>query len=183
MKHPFHWAACAAALMLAGCGGGGSTDGSDSMSKPLAAKTASESLDHEAAASLSIVSSSARYVSGGDARIAVQAPPGLRDKLELWLNGRKIGDAQTLLGEQLEGVVAGFVNGDNVLQQRHRSGPLMDSLALTNYPITGPIYSGPQQYPFVCTTTQSAVGKQPKVETALPPGHAVIVNGQKVGYS
>ena len=93
MKHSFHWAACAAALVLAGCGGG-SPDSSDSMSKPLGAKAASESLDHETAASLRIASGSARYVSGGDARIAVQAPPGLRSKLELWLNGRKIGDAQ-----------------------------------------------------------------------------------------
>ncbi|MDN3922684.1 DUF6351 family protein [Roseateles violae] len=179
------WASClAAALVLSACGGGGSSESSESISKPLGAKVDSESLDHEAAASLSIVSGSAQRVSGGDARIAVQSPPGLRNKLELWLNGRRLGDAQSLLGEELEGVVSGLVNGDNVLQLRHRSGPLMDSLALRNYPINGPIFSGPQQYPFVCTTTQGAVGKQPKVETTAPPGHPVFdANGNKIGYT
>jgi hypothetical protein len=163
MKHSFHWAACAVAFVLAGCGGG-SPDSSDSMSKPLAAKAASESLDHEAAASLRIVSGSARYVSGGDVRIAVQSPPGLRDKLELWLNGSKIGSAQALLGESLEGIVSGLNIGENVLQLRHRSGPLMGSLALTNYPITGPIFSGPQLSPFECRTVESGLGQE--IDTA-----------------
>ncbi len=61
---------------------------------------------------------------------------------------------------------------------------LRDRITLTNYPITGPMFSGPQQQPFVCTTTQGAVGKQPLVDTATPPGYAVKdAGGATIGYS
>src|SRR5688500_2798735 len=37
-----------------------------------------------------VVSSPARYVSGGDARIEVRVPSGLQNKIELYLNGRRL---------------------------------------------------------------------------------------------
>jgi hypothetical protein len=48
-----------------------------------------------------------------------------------------------------------------------------DRLTLTNHPITGPMFSGPQQQPFVCTTNQGAVGRQPLVDSATAPGYKV----------
>jgi hypothetical protein len=63
---------------------------------------------------------------------------------------------------------AGLALGDNRLEVRHRRSGVRDRLTLTNHPISGPMFSGPQQHPFVCTTTQGAVGRQPLVDSATP---------------
>ena len=83
----------------------------------------------------------------------------------------------------MEGVVAGMTLGDNLLELRLDAGKVpLDSMKLTNYPITGPMFSGPQQTPFVCTTNQ--VGRQPLVDSASPPGYAVYdAQGNVIGYS
>ncbi len=133
---------------------------------------------------LHLLSSPAAYVSGGDARVAVRAAPGLQDKLELWLNGRPIGMPLARRGDRLEGVVRGLVLGENRLEVRHRSGGLRDGLVLTNHPVSGPMFSGPQQTPFVCTTTQGGVARQPVVDSPTPPGTRVFnAAAQVVGYS
>lgn len=133
---------------------------------------------------LQLLSSPAAYVSGGDARIAVHAPAALHAQLELWLNGRPIGLPLSASGDRLEGVISGLVVGDNRLEVRHRRTGLRDGLDLTNHPISGPMFTGPQQTPFVCTTTQGAVGRQPKVDSATPPGNKVFDSGgQVIGYS
>jgi hypothetical protein len=134
---------------------------------------------------LRIVSSPPEYVSGGDARIEVIAAPGLHDKLEWFLNGHRI-DVKLAAkgGHKLEGVVSGFVEGRNVLEVYVKKSTLRDSLEITNYPITGPMFSGPQQHPFVCTTTQNGVGRQPLVDSPVPPGTKVFdSSGNVIGYS
>jgi len=182
-------------FLLSACGGGGGSNADPGLASPLAQDGPTATIqsaaergggNHGEAARtrLELLSGPARYVSGGDARIALYAAPGLRDKLELWLNGRRIAPALQEIDGALEGVIEGLVEGDNTLQLRHRSGPLMDSLRLTNYPITGPIFSGPQQQPFVCTTLQGAVGKPALVDAAVPPGNPVFdAQGNKLGYS
>ena len=45
-------------------------------------------------------------------------------------------------------------------------------------------WNSPQQHPFVCTTTQGAVGRQPLIESATPPGTRVFDgSGNVIGYS
>jgi hypothetical protein len=135
---------------------------------------------------LQVLSSAPEHVSGGDARIAVRAAKGLRDQLELRLNGRVLRAALQRTDEGLEGVISGLALGRNVLEVVHRSGngQPRDRLVLTNHPITGPMFTGPQQTPFVCTTVQGAVGRQPLVDSPTAPGHAVRdAQGQVIGYS
>ena len=114
--------------------------------------------DHGKGVQLRLLSSPAKYVSGGDARIAVIAAPGLHNKLQWFLNGRRVEIALESNGHRLEAVVTGFTEGRNVLEVYVKHSALRDSLEITNYPITGPMFSGPQQHPFVCTTTQGGVG-------------------------
>ena len=57
---------------------------------------------------------------------------------------------------------------------------------LTNHPITGPMFTGPHQTPFVCTTTQ--FGLQPLVDSTSAPGYKVTngpnaSSGSTIGYS
>jgi hypothetical protein len=133
---------------------------------------------------LRLLSSPARYVSGGDARIEVTAAPGLHSKLQWFLNGRRVDVELKSNGRKLEGVVGGFADGRNVLEVYVKKSPLRDSLEIMNYPITGPMLSGPQQHPFICTTTQGAVGRQPIIESVSPPGTKVFDSaGNLVGYS
>ena len=134
---------------------------------------------------LRVLSSPANYVSGGDARIEVRAAPGLHDKLALYLNGSRLDVALQKSGtHRVEAVVSGLRVGDNTLEVYVKGQSRRDTLALTNYPITGPMFSGPQQSPFVCTTIQGAVGRQPLVDSAIPPGYRVTdAAGATIGYS
>ncbi len=150
-----------AALLLVACGG------NDKPAPPQA--------------TLTVVSSAPQHVSGGDARIAIDAAPSAHSQLELWLNGARITPALQATGNRLEGVITGLVDGANQLEVRHE-GRVSASLALTNYPITGPILSGPHQTPFICTTTQ--LGLQPLVDSAAMPGYEVRDGDNNVaGYS
>lgn len=183
-------ALAAGAALLAGCGGGGDGGG-------LELAQEAERLEAQGRGGggngngngnvrLRVLSSAPEFVSGGDARIQVQAARGQRDKLELWLNGKRLTQALQPTEEGLEGMVSGLVEGRNTLEVRQRNGhgQPRDRLVLTNYPITGPMFTGPQQTPFVCTTTQGAVGRQPVVDSAVEPGTVVKdAQGQVVGYS
>ncbi len=187
-------------LLLAGCGPGADgaaqadnspgdiaqTDSATADSAPAAAAgraTALGTHGHpDQRAQLSVLSSPALWVTGGDARIHVRAAAGLRGQLELWLNGRRIQPALTEVADGLEAVVSGLADGRNVLQLRHPRAGVRDTLVLVNHPITGPLYTGPQQQPFVCTTAQ--FGRQPLPDAATAPGYGVRdANGTITGYS
>jgi hypothetical protein len=136
---------------------------------------------------LSVLSSEPKHVSGGDARIAVKAPPGLLDRLMLTLNGQPVTTPMARTATGLEGVVSGMVNGKNLLEVRarhDRSGRARDSLVLTNYPVTGPMFTGPHQHPFICRAQESGLG-QPLIDSAVGPGHPVFASGstEPAGYS
>ena len=134
---------------------------------------------------LRVLSSPATYVSGGDARIEVRAAPGLHDKLVLYLNGSRVDvPLQRTGSHRVEAVIDGLQLGANTVEVYVKGQSLRDTLELTNYPITGPMFSGPQQQPFVCTTVQGAVGRQPLVDSATPPGYKVTDGtGATLGYS
>lgn len=170
-------AAAACAVVVAGCGGGSGEAGASS-----ASAQGVNPADPAMKVQLRVLSSPPQYVSGGDARIEVRAAPGLHDKLELWLNGRQLNVALPSKGDRLEGVIGGLVDGANRLEVHHRSSGLRDALELTNHPITGPMFSGPHQHPFVCRTDQ--LGTEPLVDSATPPGYRVRdAAGNTIGYS
>lgn len=105
------------------------------------------------------------------------------DNLEFWLNDARV---SPLVREGRNGpeiLVAGLSEGENRLELHHvKYGPLSD-LTLTAYPVSGPIFSGPQQYPFVCTVT-SELGKQPLVDTTGNTGFPVMDgHGNQIGLS
>jgi len=179
MRYKSTAAALAACVMLlSACGGGGDQAESSERARPLAAATP----DTAMTVKLSVLSSPPEFVSGGDARIHVRAAPGQRDKLALLLNGQPVNVTLKEVADGLEGVVTGLRNGDNLLQVKH--GNVRDAITLINWPITGPMFTGPQQTPFVCTTIQSAVNRQPLVDSTTAPGYKVAdAAGNTIGYS
>jgi Tannase-like family of unknown function (DUF6351) len=120
---------------------------------------------------ISVVSSPPQYVSGGDARVEIAVPDetALGD-VDVTLNGS---DVTAAFGpdpegnHQLEGVVTGLPLGPSTLaastHKQAKGNKHYDELTLTNNPLQGPIFSGPQQTPFVCATPGNAAGM------GLPP--------------
>src|SRR5450432_838276 len=97
------------------------------------------------------LSTRADRVSGGDVLIEIVAPGAP----SVTLNGRDVSPAfhAARNSGSLVGLVTNLTLGKNVLKVAGKPWGVRDeSLELTNYPITGPIISGPQQQPFVCQT-------------------------------
>lgn len=126
-----------ASLFLAGCGG---SDDSDTPAQSLRVST---------------VSSMPEYVSGGDALVEIAPPAGATGTPVVTLDGRDVSAAfkATSTGTYL-GKVEGMAVGEHTLAAR--MGEATGSLTLTNYPVTGPMISGPHESPYVCATATFA---------------------------
>ncbi|MGA8045945.1 MAG: DUF6351 family protein [Dermatophilaceae bacterium] len=106
--------------------------------------------------SIEVMSSPAEFVSGGDARLRVSLPPGQQDKARITVEGRDVtGAFAPVDARTLEGVVDGLPLGESTVEVRLGRGraPARAALTLTNHPITGPMFSGPHQEPFLCATS------------------------------
>lgn len=103
---------------------------------------------------VTLLSSNPAYVSGGSALIQVGPAPAARP-LAIYLNGLDVTDAfapDPSRPAHLLGLVTGLNEGPNELVATFAGRSA--SLEITNYPITGPIISGPHQEPFICQTHQ-----------------------------
>src|SRR6266852_3727510 len=98
------------------------------------------------------------FVTGGDVLVKISYPANQALPLWVTLNDRDITgkfhwniEPNTWLG-----LVDNLQLGPNVLRVRGKSpsGIKDQSLQLTNYPISGPVLSGPHLQPYVCMTDQ-----------------------------
>lgn len=105
----------------------------------------------EATLKLGVVSSSPQLVSGDDALVEIEL---LRERpiesLSVTLDGRDLTAAfvRHPATGRLLGKVTGLKEGANELVAKF--GGYSTKLALTAYPVTGPVISGPHEEPFVC---------------------------------
>jgi hypothetical protein len=110
------------------------------------------------------LSARANFVSGGDVLVEVNAPAGTPlNQLTLTLNGKDV-TAQlkpVVASSSLEGLITGLNLGANTLRAaiKGKSKPAPVSLIVTNYPLTGPILSGPHLTPYECRTVESGLGQ------------------------
>jgi hypothetical protein len=108
------------------------------------------------------LSSRADLVSGGDALIEVTAAPTAQlAQLALKLNGRDV-TSRLSNGPRpgtFRALIDGLTVGPNMLQAEIKNTSATASLAVTNYPITGPILSGPHLTPYECNTSESGLGE------------------------
>ena len=102
---------------------------------------------------IKVLSSRNDVVSGGDALIEITAQAGDTGALAIKLNGADVSKSfhHSDDPKQLQGLVTGLKNGENTLEVSPPQGPAA-RLAITNWPITGPIISGPHETPFICQT-------------------------------
>jgi Tannase-like family of unknown function (DUF6351) len=108
---------------------------------------------------ITTLSSRPEIVSGGTALVRISVPNGVPfSDVMVLLNSQNVTSAfaPEASGQSLLGLVQGMPLGRNeliaeVLGPGNQIG-LTARLALTNYPITGPIFSGPHEEPFYCMT-------------------------------
>jgi Tannase-like family of unknown function (DUF6351) len=137
---------------------------------------------------IDVLSSRPDQVSGGDALVRVQAPPGLLHRLRVERNGEDVTSALQARHGGLTGVIGGLAVGANELTAvwgHHRFA----DLRVTNFPLTGPMFSGPHQAPFVCKTNrpQPPLGDslgEPLVDNQAGDGFRVLSpDGTTAGWS
>jgi hypothetical protein len=131
---------------------------------------------------VTVLSSRPDQVTGGDALVRVDGPPGRLDDLRVTRNGEDVTAAFAEDGRALVGLVDGLRLGGNrisVWDRRHK----VARLRITNFPVEGPIFSGPHQVPFVCKTIQAGLG-EPVVDNQDGDGFRVLApDGSTAGFS
>jgi len=135
-----------------------------------------------------VVSSAPDQVTGGDARLHILVPRTVPlHQVEVWVNGvDQRSKFEVMPGTRtLTGVVDGLALGPNSLRVKANGNgvgrPAPVQMTLTNYAITGPVFSGPHQYPFVCNVP-SDLG--PAIPDDSVTGTKVFgAGGAVVGYS
>jgi len=108
---------------------------------------------------IDVLSSRPDMVSGNDALVQVSVPSGTAsDRLVVAIDGRDVSRVfhPSDKPNTLVGLLEGLRVGKNVL--RATAGAATGQVELTNYPITGPIVSGPHLKPFDCRTVESGLG-------------------------
>ena len=103
----------------------------------------------QAAVTIDVLSNRADLISGGDALVAVNG--GVPNSVTL--NGQDVTSEFALRPNgRYEGLLTGLVNGSNTLQATLPDGSGAQ-IAITNHPIGGPVFAGPQVQPWVCQAT------------------------------
>ena len=107
----------------------------------------------DSALSIESVSTRPYLVTGGDVLLRVEVGEGVdATGLEVLANGEDVGARFRAAGDgSVVGLVEGLREGANDIEARVPGQPSA-RLAVTNYPISGPIISGPHQEPFICET-------------------------------
>ncbi len=114
---------------------------------------------------IEVVSSAVDQVTGGDARLHVTVPSENQlDNVSILVNGvDQSSHFSPVEGTNtLSGVVDGLALGANevtVMPGQGQGEAQGLTIILTNYPITGPVFSGPHQQPFICTVQRNELGQ------------------------
>lgn len=121
---------------------------------------------------ISVLSSRPDMVTGGDALIAVDAPKKVKvSKVKIRLNGRDVTGALTASASnprRLVGLVDGLGDGANTVAALVKGSNRPASQILFNSATTGPLFSGPHQSPFICTTDANGLGPATDGDCSAP---------------
>src|SRR3954471_10953596 len=115
------------------------------------------------------LSNRADLISGGDALVAIGLPSGVDPAgVHVDVGGRDVTSAFALRPDgSFGGLVTGLKDGPNVVTA---SAPGVSDAHLTidSHPIGGPVFSGPQTQPWLCTTEDNDLGKATDAQCDAP---------------
>ena len=103
--------------------------------------------------SIEVLSNRADLISGGDALVQIDRPPDAATApVTADVDGRDVANAfSDAGGGRLTGLVTGLADGPNELTAALPDGRRA-RITITNHPIGGPVFAGPQVQPWVCNT-------------------------------
>ena len=121
--------------------------------------TSAEASEVLGSTDLRITSVSTRpyLVTGGDVLLRIEAGEDLDlSQVRVSANGMDVTEqfSPAVQGGSLVGLVEGLRIGDNEIEARIPESDVVAALELTNYPISGPIISGPHETPYLCQTEE-----------------------------
>jgi hypothetical protein len=137
----------------------------------LFALSGSAEADSSRAVRITTLSTDATMVTGSDVLLRIDGPAAPSGHLRVSLNGEDVTNRFISSrhdrarrdprwpgkGNTLVGLVDGLRLGANTIAVRG-PGRVRAELEVVNHPITGPVFSGPHQTPFVCTTALNGLG-------------------------
>jgi hypothetical protein len=136
-----------------------------------------------------VVSSAPDLITGGDARLHIDVPQAVPvDEVQVLVNGQDVRSRFALVPgtRRLTGVIDALPLGNSTVRVQTRTSgpadPLPVELTLVNHPITGPVFSGPHQYPFVCTAMTEGLG-QPIPDDSSSGTKVLDATGAVAGFS
>lgn len=170
-----------AALVLASCGGGSDNDNPTATSPATSNSGSGTTLPNDVTVKVKVLSSAPSLVSGEDALIELElVNESPATNLKVLLNDRDLTSSfvrDAVTGRQV-GRITGLKSGDNQLTAQY--GNYRTTLALTAYPISGPMISGPHETPFVCTTQDFILPNGSKLGIPLDSNCSAATNVQYV---
>lgn len=121
---------------------------------------------------IEVLSNRADLISGGDAYIEILLPRGASPRgLSVWLGRNDVSGAFSVRpGGRVLGVVDGLRLGRNVVKARLRDGRGA-RITITNHPIGGPVFAGPQVKPWICLTEENGLGPPRDAKCNVDPVH------------
>lgn len=133
-----------------------------------------------------VLSGRADLVSGGDALVEIVLP-GNTDpaKIRVDVAGRNLTSAFAVRSDgRFLGLVTGLAVGENVLTARGPAGGAR--LTMTNHPVGGPLFAGPQVQPWICATEENGLGPARDAQCNTPAKFELLykssVTGQFAAY-
>jgi hypothetical protein len=113
---------------------------------------------------IEVLSSRPDAISGGDALVRVTVKKNVpASAVRIKLNGADVTSSFTVSADMLTGRVGGMRRGENLMEVVDPRGNVRGKgradadIVLKNYPIEGPMFSGPHEQPFVCAPQQSTL--------------------------
>ncbi|GGI07045.1 DUF6351 family protein [Egicoccus halophilus] len=126
------------------------------------------------------LSTRADMVTGGDVLVGIDVPRNVpQHQVRVLAAGRDVSDAFTpdpSDPRRLVGLVEGLRPGTNTIRVSgtgNGQGRPTAALEVVNHPSSGPVFSGPHQTPFSCTTEQAGLGTPTDPATCAVPAQVV----------
>ncbi|WP_218952267.1 DUF6351 family protein [Amycolatopsis anabasis] len=127
---------------------------------------------------IQVLSNRADLVSGGDALVEVSVSGPERPRIDV--DGRDVtGRFAPEPGGRFVGLVDGLKNGANVLSARIPGRGAR--LTITNHPIGGPVFAGPQVRPWACGTVAAGLGEPVDAQCNAPSVRSYVYRNAVTG--
>lgn len=132
---------------------------------------------------IEVLSNRADLISGGDALVEVSLPDGAKaEELRADVDGRDVSGAFAIRGNaRVMGVLEDLAPGENMLTVSAPGRGRKATVTITNHPIGGPIFAGPQVRPWFCSTAEHGLGPAQDEQCNAPTAVSYLYKSSTTG--